>query len=126
MNPGAAKLAREQGRDPATLSGTGRGGRVTVEDVVHASPVEQGPQVRNEEAPVHQGTPPVSQQETPDGRAVTREPMSPLRQRIAARLLAARQQTAMLTTFNEADLGTLVITSYSIHYTKLYDQDQPR
>jgi 2-oxoglutarate dehydrogenase E2 component (dihydrolipoamide succinyltransferase) len=33
--------------------------------------------------------------------------MSPLRQRIAARLLAARQQTAMLTTFNEADLGQL-------------------
>jgi 2-oxoglutarate dehydrogenase E2 component (dihydrolipoamide succinyltransferase) len=47
------------------------------------------------------------EEEAPDGRAVTREAMSPLRQRIAARLLAARQQTAMLTTFNEVDLAQL-------------------
>ena len=46
--------------------------------------------------------------------------MSPLRQRIAARLLAARQQTAMLTTFNEVDLGTLkaLRTRHQQHFTE--------
>ena len=107
VNPGAARLAREQGLDPATLSGTGRSGRVTVEDVLDSRRAPQELQVRSEEAPVYQVTPSVPRQEAPDGRTVTREPMSPLRQRIAARLLAARQQTAMLTTFNEADLATL-------------------
>ena len=56
---------------------------------------------------MYQTTPPAAPREAADGRPVTREPMSPLRQRIAARLLAARQQTALLTTFNEADLATL-------------------
>jgi 2-oxoglutarate dehydrogenase E2 component (dihydrolipoamide succinyltransferase) len=39
---------------------------------------------------------------------VTRKPMTPIRKRIAERLLAARQQTAMLTTFNEVDMGRIV------------------
>jgi 2-oxoglutarate dehydrogenase E2 component (dihydrolipoamide succinyltransferase) len=43
----------------------------------------------------------------PDAR-ITRKPMTPIRKRIAERLLAARQQTAMLTTFNEADMGRMM------------------
>ena len=97
VNPGAAKLAREQGVDPAGIPGTGRGGRVTVEDVQQTGKRAQGEQDRSA----------AGEEKAPDGRPLTREPMSPLRQRIAARLLAARQQTALLTTFNEADLGTL-------------------
>jgi 2-oxoglutarate dehydrogenase E2 component (dihydrolipoamide succinyltransferase) len=107
VNPAAAKLAREQGLDVAAIVGSGRGGRVSVEDVQTVSSRPQADRVRSEEPPVYRVTPPPAQQETPDGRPVTREPMSPLRQRIAARLLAARQQTAMLTTFNEVDLATL-------------------
>jgi len=42
-----------------------------------------------------------------EGRT-TRQPMSPIRRRIAERLLSARQQTAMLTTFNEADMGRVI------------------
>jgi len=108
VNPGAAKLARERGLDPALIAGSGRGGRVTVADLPPAAQQSEEP-ASQEEAPLAPAAamPEPPEQEAPDGRPVTREPMSPLRQRIAARLLAARQQTAMLTTFNEADLGTL-------------------
>ena len=104
VNPGAARLAREKGLDLTAVAGSGRGGRVTVEDVLTSA----APAPRHGEEPAATPPPPAAaRQEAADGRPVTREPMSPLRQRIAARLLAARQQTAMLTTFNEADLGTL-------------------
>ncbi len=107
VNPGAARLAREKDLDPAAIAGSGRDNRVTVEDVMAADGTQQVAVVRSEESGPHPTAPPPVQQEAPDGRPVTREPMSPLRQRIAARLLAARQQTAMLTTFNETDLGEL-------------------
>jgi len=108
VNPGAAKLARERGLDPAVIAGSGRSGRVTVADLPPAAQQSAEP-ASQEVAPLAPAAamPEPPGQEAPDGRPVTREPMSPLRQRIAARLLAARQQTAMLTTFNEADLGTL-------------------
>lgn len=102
VNPAAAQLAREQGIDVAAVAGSGRDGRIIVEDVLAAGKPLPATTVRSEEPPVYRVTPPAAE-ERPDRR----EPMSPLRQRIAARLLAARQQTAMLTTFNEADLATL-------------------
>jgi 2-oxoglutarate dehydrogenase E2 component (dihydrolipoamide succinyltransferase) len=107
VNPGAARLAREQGLDQAAIAGTGRGGRVTVGDVQAAG---SGMVRSKDPAPcvtTSAPAPPPASGASPDGRPVTREPMSPIRQRIAARLLAARQQTAMLTTFNEVDLGPL-------------------
>lgn len=101
VNPGAARLAREKGLDPAAITGSARGGRVTVDDILAAAghPTEATPHPT--------ATPLATAEESLAGRPATREPMSPLRQRIAARLLAARQQTAMLTTFNEADLSGL-------------------
>ncbi len=107
VNPGATRLAREKTLDPAALSGSGRDGRITVEDVLHAGAASPGTRAGSETPALDQPRPQAAVQEAPDGRALTREPMSPLRQRIAARLLAARQQTAMLTTFNEVDLGSL-------------------
>lgn len=107
VNPAAAKLAREQGIDAATITGTGRDGRVTVEDVLTTGKKPETGRVRYDEPAAYGIAPPATPVETPDGRPVAREPMSPLRQRIAARLLAARQQTAMLTTFNEVDLTRL-------------------
>ena len=55
-----------------------------------------------------------------DGRPVTRQAMTPIRQRIAARLLQARQQTAMLTTFNEADMSWVkkLRSRHQEHFTK--------
>ena len=120
VNPGAARLAREQGLDPAAISGSGRGGRVTVADVQTASIAPSSARGEGTASPPPATAAPVTREEAPDGRTVSREPMSPLRQRIAARLLAARQQTAMLTTFNEVDLGTLkaLRTRHQQHFTQ--------
>ncbi|MHB8707377.1 MAG: 2-oxoglutarate dehydrogenase complex dihydrolipoyllysine-residue succinyltransferase [Desulfuromonadales bacterium] len=116
INPAAARLARERQIDLSAVAGTGRDGRITVEDVQAAAKASQpagedgqktGRPAREEPPEPAAKTPPARQEEGSDGRPVTREPMSPLRQRIAARLLAVRQQTAMLTTFNEADLTRL-------------------
>jgi len=106
VNPGAARLAREKGVVLADISGSGRDGRVTVDDVLAALKPSK-PSIVTEISARAEPTPAKAEEEAPDGRPVTRESMSPLRQRIAARLLAARQQTAMLTTFNEVDLGML-------------------
>ncbi len=101
VNPAAARLAKEKGLDPQDLIGQGRDGRVRVQDVMNADtspPAQKAPETKSVEdrAPA-----------TEPGRPVTRQPMSPIRQKIAQRLLQARQQTAMLTTFNEADLGNV-------------------
>ena len=106
LSPAVRKLAAEQGVDAAALAGSGRGGRVTVEDVLKQAETkaevakpEEAAAVRSEEAPPYR---PI-----PEGR-ITRVPLTPIRKRIAERLLAARQSTAMLTTFNEADMSRIV------------------
>ncbi|PLX81287.1 MAG: dihydrolipoyllysine-residue succinyltransferase [Desulfuromonas sp.] len=114
INPAAKQLAREKGLDPSTIQGSGRKGRVTFEDVRQAA----AGTVTDKEA--------VARPEAPDetldtsGRPTTREAMTPIRQRIAARLLEARQQTAMLTTFNEADMSEVIAlrSKHQQHFTK--------
>ncbi|MHB1398088.1 MAG: 2-oxoglutarate dehydrogenase complex dihydrolipoyllysine-residue succinyltransferase [Trichloromonadaceae bacterium] len=109
VNPAARKLAQEQGVDPATLTGSGKKGRVLVEDVQSAKAAPQPPA-----APAVQPRPPNPEStkvapavKTSDDRS-TREPMSPMRKRIAERLVSVRQTTAMLTTFNEADMSRVL------------------
>jgi 2-oxoglutarate dehydrogenase E2 component (dihydrolipoamide succinyltransferase) len=94
MSPSARVHAESKGVDPQRLSGSGRGGRIIKQDVVAPStpPSENGPAAK-EPVAVAAG----SQRET-------RERMSGIRQRIAARLVESQQKTASLTTFNEADL----------------------
>jgi len=131
-SPSVRREMRERNISPNEVSGSGKGGRITLDDLFSrieensktppatqpapivtpaaavakrtektlepvapaaAPPLEQQLTVRSEEAPVYLS-----------GRE-ERRPMSPLRKRIAERLVAARQQTAMLTTFNEADLS---------------------
>jgi 2-oxoglutarate dehydrogenase E2 component (dihydrolipoamide succinyltransferase) len=99
VNPAASRLAKEKGLDPSAIAGQGRRGRILVEDVMAVGRTATTEPVAAQPEPVE--TPPVPD----DGRPVTRQAMSPIRQKIAQRLLKARQQTAMLTTFNEADLG---------------------
>ena len=83
---------------------------------VKASPKEDGtpaPVEKNKPAPPspvkmeRPAPPPKTAEKKPEGR-VSRRPMSPIRRTIAKRLLAARQGTAMATTFNEADLSRIV------------------
>lgn len=105
--PAARKLAAEQGVDPTTLPGTGKGGRVTVADVQHAlsgqTPPAAAP-IAPQPVPPLTGHPPA---EPPESRS-RRVPMTPIRRRIAERLLQARQQTAMLTTFNEVEMSRVL------------------
>ncbi|MCX7783688.1 MAG: 2-oxoglutarate dehydrogenase complex dihydrolipoyllysine-residue succinyltransferase [Meiothermus sp.] len=99
--PSAERLAAQTGIQTATLAGTGPGGRVLKEDVqrVAAAPsAPPAPQPSSPPAPV------LAKGERRDDVI----PMTPLRRRIAERLLAAKQNTAMLTTFNEADMGMVM------------------
>ena len=100
------------------MTGTGPGGRVLKGDVLAATAVASpGRQ------PGGNGTTPGARPEPatrpPAGRT-TREPMSPIRKRIAQRLLESQNQTATLTTFNEADLS--VITELRAKYNERFEK----
>ena len=119
MPPSVRRLVTEKNIDVSKVAGTGPGGRITKGDVLacleksSARPEEridaaprpaagraektghaEGGKVR--EAPQSGDKP---------GEEITRKPMSPIRKRIAERLLQAKQGTAMLTTFNEIDMS---------------------
>ena len=99
-NPAARQQAEERGIDLNKVAGSGRAGRVILDDVLsHDKAV--APQVEPKEP---ESTTAVVKTDS-DDRPITRQAMTPIRQRIAARLLQARQETAMLTTFNEADMS---------------------
>lgn len=110
-SPSARKLAAEREIDIATISGSGNRGVVTAGDVgksVASEKLEIAAvhSVHSEEPlPYNASTITESRAPTPGERRI---PMTPIRKRIAERLLAARQQTAMLTTFNEVDMSRVV------------------
>ncbi len=112
--PAAERLAAQSGIDASKVEGTGLGGRVLKEDVQKA--VESlGSRVESQKtsAVATQAVvpPPATRLPLPASKGERRDdiiPMSPLRRRIAERLLAAKQNTAMLTTFNEADMGMVM------------------
>ena len=101
LSPAARKMADEKGFNPTDIAGTGKGGRVTKEDVMrHAdlnpvaspAPVTAAPQVEAT-TPVFAGD-----------RVEKRVPMTRLRAKVAQRLVEAQQTAAMLTTFNEVNM----------------------
>jgi len=99
LAPSVRRLIAEKHLDAAQIAGTGPGGRISKGDVLLY--LEQAP-AGIPDRPVQ--PPPV---EPPAGQAPAgevRKRMSPIRKRIAARLLESRQSTAMLTTFNEIDM----------------------
>ncbi len=95
-SPAAAKILDEKGIAPGQVSGTGVGGRITKEDAVKAS----APAVASKPAPAAAAAAPV----VPGARTERREKMTSLRKTIARRLVAVKNETAMLTTFNEVDM----------------------
>jgi len=103
LAPAVRRLAAETGVDPATVAGTGKAGRVTKGDMLAA--IDSKP--RAEAAPA---AAPVSAPNAPSATAErqTRRKMSPLRQKIAQRLVAAQHEAAMLTTFNEVDMSAVM------------------
>ena len=83
-SPAARKILDEKNIAPATIVGTGKGGRITTEDAINAVP--------------SMGTP------TGGSRSSERTKLSMLRRKVAERLVAAKNETAMLTTFNEVNM----------------------
>ena len=101
LSPAARKLAQENNLDVAKLNGTGKGGRVTKEDVLKA--VEAGTaKAAPAPAPAPAAAPQVNVEA--GARVEKRVPMSRMRQTIAKRLVEAQQTAAMLTTYNEVDM----------------------
>ncbi|WP_342245753.1 2-oxoglutarate dehydrogenase complex dihydrolipoyllysine-residue succinyltransferase [Pseudomonas sp. OTU5201] len=103
LSPAARKLAEENGIDPNSIAGTGKGGRVTKEDVVAAVEAKKSapaaapsakPAAPAAEAPVFAA----------GDRVEKRVPMTRLRAKVAERLVEAQSTMAMLTTFNEVDM----------------------
>jgi 2-oxoglutarate dehydrogenase E2 component (dihydrolipoamide succinyltransferase) len=103
--PAAARVLSERGLQPADVQATGPGGRLLKEDVLrHTPPPAQPP--RQAEPPRMPPLPASVTGAAPSGNAAReeRKPMSPMRRRIASRLVEAQRNAALLTTFNEADL----------------------
>jgi len=86
-SPAARKILDEKNIQPSDIVGTGKGGRITKDDAVNAVP--------------SMGTP------TGGNRGSERTKLSMLRRKVAERLVAAKNETAMLTTFNEVDMTNI-------------------
>jgi 2-oxoglutarate dehydrogenase E2 component (dihydrolipoamide succinyltransferase) len=86
-SPAARKILDEKNIEPTAIVGTGKGGRITKDDAVNAVP--------------SMGTP------TGGNRGTERTKLSMLRRKVAERLVSAKNETAMLTTFNEVDMSAI-------------------
>ena len=99
--PAARKLAAEKGVDLAAVGGTGRGGRITKEDVVAQISRPAG-------GPAISPPSPVDIARVLGDRPEQRVPMSRLRQRVAERLVQSQSTAAILTTFNEVNMQPVI------------------
>ena len=107
--PAAKKIAAEQGIDTSTVSGTGRGGRVTKGDVLAKEQSAPASVAAAASAPaLARPLAPVSTEQLPGGRPEQRVPMSRLRARVAERLVQSQSAAAILTTFNEVNMAPVI------------------
>ncbi|RKE42663.1 2-oxoglutarate dehydrogenase complex dihydrolipoyllysine-residue succinyltransferase [Sphingobacterium detergens] len=104
-SPAAAKILREKGIDPSTIKGTGKDGRITKEDADKAQPVAKAaaPAAKPAAPAATTTAAPVA-----GSRNERREKLSSLRKTIAKRLVAVKNETAMLTTFNEVNMQPIM------------------
>jgi 2-oxoglutarate dehydrogenase E2 component (dihydrolipoamide succinyltransferase) len=117
LSPSVRRLVTEKNLDVAKITGTGPGGRITKGDVILY--LEQAAVAVPSDVPAPQ--PSLPREVAPAiEESVTRKPMSQIRQRIAARLLEAKQNTAMLTTFNEIDLTR--VQEIRAHYKESFQK----
>lgn len=103
-SPAAAKIMREKGVDAASVNGSGRDGRITKADAQRAEPTPapaSSPATSSAKAATPQPTANFSREQRT-------EKMSRMRRTIASRLVKAKNETAMLTTFNEVDLSEVM------------------
>ena len=105
VSPSARKLAAELGVDIARVDGTGKGGRVTKEDVQRTRDADAQ---AKEAAPAAEQPAAATEAAAEGARVERRVPMTRLRASIAKRLVEAQRTAAMLTTFNEVDMGPVM------------------
>lgn len=103
-SPAAGKILAEKGIDASAVSGTGVNGRITKEDAVQAKAAAPAPAAAAKPAASAPAAAPAKAGE----RGERREKMSPLRKTVAKRLVAVKNDTAMLTTFNEVDMSPIM------------------
>ena len=117
LAPSVRRLVAEKNLDVSKIAGTGPGGRITKGDVIlyleHAVPAAPPAVAVTQPTQPHEVTPGPDEQ-------ITRKPMSRIRQRIATRLLEAKQNTAMLTTFNEIDMAR--VKEIRAHYQDAFQK----
>lgn len=103
-SPAASKILADKGVSVASVAGSGRDGRITKGDALSASTASAAPAAKA--APLANPSVPMTQ--SLDGRPEQRVPMSRLRARVAERLLQSQQDNAILTTFNEVNMQTVI------------------
>ncbi|MEJ2155412.1 MAG: 2-oxoglutarate dehydrogenase complex dihydrolipoyllysine-residue succinyltransferase [Desulfobacteraceae bacterium] len=115
LSPSVRRLVAEKQLDIRQIKGTGPGGRITKGDVLLH--LEQAP------AGMPETCAPPAELEIEAPPAEVRKKMTPIRKRIAARLVAAKQNTAMLTTFNDIDMGRVMAerAKYKERFKERYD-----
>lgn len=138
QSPAVRRLAAESGVDPASLAGTGKAGRVTKGDMLAATAdkgasgsadgttgaagnrAPSAPTLTPTAFPTAAPLPPKEPSNLPEAGRQTRRKLTPLRQRIAQRLVAAQHEAAMLTTFNEVDMSAVMAlrTKYQDDFVK--------
>ncbi|MDB5003369.1 MAG: 2-oxoglutarate dehydrogenase [Mucilaginibacter sp.] len=102
-SPAAAKILAEKGVEATAVSGTGVNGRITKEDALSIDKASENPQTRTAVAAAPAPAPVKAGE-----RSERREKMSPLRKTVAKRLVTVKNETAMLTTFNEVDMSPIM------------------
>ena len=105
-SPAAAKIMRENSITPDQVDGSGREGRITKDDAVKAAASKSTPTPTPTTTP--DPKPNTSTVTSVGGRIEKREKMSRMRRTIASRLVSAKNNTAMLTTFNEVDMSGIM------------------
>ncbi|TDF42002.1 2-oxoglutarate dehydrogenase complex dihydrolipoyllysine-residue succinyltransferase [Alteromonadaceae bacterium M269] len=102
LSPSVRRLLAEKDIDPASIKGTGKGGRITKEDVEAYLKAPAAPAAKAAESSAAPAQAPLGD------RTEKRVPMTRLRKTIANRLLEAKNSTAMLTTFNEVNMKPIM------------------
>jgi 2-oxoglutarate dehydrogenase E2 component (dihydrolipoamide succinyltransferase) len=120
LSPAVRYQTEEKGIDPASIQGTGKDGRILKGDVLAAS-ADGAPADGGKKSSAPPILPPPLPKAT--GDRTSRKKMTPLRQKIAARLLSAQQETAHLTTFNEVDLSNIMAlrTKFQDRFVKKHE-----
>jgi len=102
-SPSAGKILSEKGIEASAVTGSGVDGRITKEDALKAEKAAAKPAAKAADKPQASVAAPI-----PGSRGERRQKMTPLRKTVAKRLVAVKNETAMLTTFNEVNMKPIM------------------